>query len=488
MGEVGNALFEAIAVQKALDEQNSKRNVGKWLKVGAAAIIGGVAVALTAGLAAPIIMAGGGAMVAALGNIGLMGAAGAAGWTAVIGFTGSTAGIIVFGAGGAGLAAHKMSSRERDLGDFEVVPVYESTVDVTSRAEVDANHKRIIRRMDSQISVQSMTTGTLQHDVVIEPGTFSSRRGSALAAGGHPVNKKAAKNIQGKDVVVYESTRQVNKVEAALHLVIFVSGWVARKDDFVKPWQTVAEKCFPSSGHLAVKWEKALLQQLCHVFAGLVATQVISSAASWWFKGAAMAGGMAAGAATWFVFAPVTVITTITSLDNVWTVSLKKAMMAGQALAHSLADRKQVGMRPVTLIGHSMGARMIFYCMLTLHDMGCYNVVDDVVFLGIPETTDLGVWKKVRAAASGRVVNGYLPSDFLLGVLYRYMEWGIGVAGLSPVLVPGIENINLDDLGIEGHGDYALKYEAIFARIRLGQRHPVDELGLEKSTAEKVHY
>ena len=44
----------------------------------------------------------------------------------------------------------------------------------------------------------------------------------------------------------------------------------------------------------------------------------------------------------------------------------EKAKLAGCALAHAIADRQALGQRPVVLCGHSMGARLIFYCLQVL--------------------------------------------------------------------------------------------------------------------------
>merc|ERR1740138_664595 len=113
-----------------------------------------------------------------------------------------------------------------------------------------------------------------------------------------------------------------------------------------------------------------------------------------------------------------------------------------------------------------MGARLLFYCMLELHRMKEFHVVDDVILLGAPVSTRPGKWRKVRAAASGRVVNGYLRGDWALAFFYRYLEWGLSVAGLSEVQVPGVENVDLGGLGIQGQGDYPKHFCDILTKMR----------------------
>ncbi|CAE7235226.1 TMCO4, partial [Symbiodinium necroappetens] len=169
---------------------------------------------------------------------------------------------------------------------------------------------------------------------------------------------------------------------------------------------------------------------------------------------------------------PVWIVSSMANLDNAWLVGVERARIGGKCLAQVLADRQTVGQRPVTLIGHSMGARLLVYCLCELYHMGEFHAVDDVVLLGAPVTTEARKWQKVRAVASGRVVNGYLGKDWVLAFLYRYLEWGLSVAGLSQVQVPGVENVNLDGLGIQGHHDYPNHIADILAKLRVGERHP----------------
>jgi surfactin synthase thioesterase subunit len=49
-------------------------------------------------------------------------------------------------------------------------------------------------------------------------------------------------------------------------------------------------------------------------------------------------------------------------IDGVWTISVLQADLARKELARALIQRPQ-GSRPVTLVGYSMGARVIFSCL-----------------------------------------------------------------------------------------------------------------------------
>jgi hypothetical protein len=49
-------------------------------------------------------------------------------------------------------------------------------------------------------------------------------------------------------------------------------------------------------------------------------------------------------------------------IDNPWGTCLRRSAQVGRHLAEVLLT-KQHGGRPVTLIGFSLGARVIFYCL-----------------------------------------------------------------------------------------------------------------------------
>lgn len=49
-------------------------------------------------------------------------------------------------------------------------------------------------------------------------------------------------------------------------------------------------------------------------------------------------------------------------IDNPWGVCLRRSSQVGKQLAEVLLARDH-GHRPVTLVGYSLGARVIFYCL-----------------------------------------------------------------------------------------------------------------------------
>lgn len=141
-------------------------------------------------------------------------------------------------------------------------------------------------------------------------------------------------------------------------------------------------------------------------------------------------------------------------IDNPWNVSLVRANAAGLILADSIMSRN-LGKRPITLLGFSLGSRVIFSCLKELAKRGAYGLVQNVYMFGSPIVANKDEYLKVRSVVVGRFVNGYSSNDWILGYLFRATSGGImRVAGLAPVLdIPGMENFDVTSL-VSGHMNY----------------------------------
>ena len=101
-------------------------------------------------------------------------------------------------------------------------------------------------------------------------------------------------------------------------------------------------------------------------------------------------------------------------IDNPWTVSMARANAAGLILADSLIDR-HLGLRPLTLVGFSLGARVIFSALRELARRGAFGIVQNVFLFGSPIVANRDEYIRVRSLISGRFVNGYASNDWILG-------------------------------------------------------------------------
>lgn len=141
-------------------------------------------------------------------------------------------------------------------------------------------------------------------------------------------------------------------------------------------------------------------------------------------------------------------------IDNPWAVSLDRATAAGKILADSLIERN-LGTRPITLVGYSLGSRVIFSCLQELAKRGAYGLIQNVYLFGSPVVYKKEEYLRARTVVPGRFVNGYNRTDWVLGYLFRLTNGGIRrVAGLAAIEgLPWIENMDCTEF-VNGHMEY----------------------------------
>ncbi|KAJ4465456.1 hypothetical protein J3R30DRAFT_3743736 [Lentinula aciculospora] len=155
-------------------------------------------------------------------------------------------------------------------------------------------------------------------------------------------------------------------------------------------------------------------------------------------------------------------------IDNPWSNALDRAQAAGLVLASILRDR-QLGVRPTTLIGFSLGARVIFYALLELSRLGCFGIIQDVYLMGATISVGNSIWEETRGVVGGRYVNVYARNDWVLNYLFRASSAATGnvntVAGLRPIEgVRGLENVDVTDK-IAGHMSYRVYMPVILEEL-----------------------
>ncbi|ORX67125.1 DUF726-domain-containing protein [Linderina pennispora] len=105
-------------------------------------------------------------------------------------------------------------------------------------------------------------------------------------------------------------------------------------------------------------------------------------------------------------------------LDNPWSTGCDMAEKAGPRVQ---------GQRPVTLVGYSIGARLIFYALLELARMNAFGLVEDVYLFGAPVVESSEEWRRAASVIGGRF-------DWILSFFYRTTSLGRNsIAGLHPI-------------------------------------------------------
>ena len=432
----------------------------RYWKVGVAAVGGGALFAVTGGLAAPAIAAGVGSI------LGIVpGAAGAAAVSAA-GFLSTQAGVAALtttmATAGAASTGSKMAYRTADVKDFGFYRLGESDVKVEEKKKEESVQYSM---NDGHVIMQSPqgAQDTTPQPVSTWQSWFSS------SSKGDEDKQKSSKEEQFSSLSPIPSL-QTPKIEGInLSTVIGISGWITCKEDYVKPW---SRSIFaPASDRYALVWCKQELSALTSALAGLIAKGVTGQAARFGVQHL-LAG--ASGLVT--ALGPTVILGAAAGLliDNAWTTAGERSDKAGKLLAHILLQGGTGG-RPVTLIAHSMGARVVISCIeelvaqlsiapgaLDRKSKRIYSIrgiIQDVLIMGTPLIPDPEVFSAARSIIAGRFVNCYSTRDWLLGVLF-WQGVSKPAAGLVPVDCPGVENVNCSDI-VSGHAEYVEKLDEI---------------------------
>ncbi|OCH95558.1 DUF726-domain-containing protein [Obba rivulosa] len=239
----------------------------------------------------------------------------------------------------------------------------------------------------------------------------------------------------------------VRDSKETLAVRLCVSGWLASPEDVTAPWTI-----FGGDDTFALRWEVKALEDLSNALMATLKTQAMKYVQAQIIKRTVLAGLMTALAPiAWLKIGQIIGNRTHTRADNPWMNAKALAVKAGKVLGMLLHDRF-LGNRPVTLVGYSLGALLIFEALRylsTLPPSETAYLIQDVYLFGAPIATDEAAWAAVRRVVAGRLVNGYGSNDYVLAVLSRVSDVRWGVAGLQPVQVKGVENVSCEE--VDGH-------------------------------------
>lgn len=190
-----------------------------------------------------------------------------------------------------------------------------------------------------------------------------------------------------------------------VNLIVTVSGWMNGKVDDVRlPFSTVD----PIMGDIySIYWEPEMLQSMGQTIS-ILATEALTQTLQQVLGSTILVALMAA------MQLPLVLTKLSYLIDNPWTVSMARADLAGLILADSLTDRN-LGARPITLVGFSLGSRVIYACLRELAKKGQTSLIQNVYMFGAPIVSSKDEFLKCKTVVSGRFVNGYATNDWILG-------------------------------------------------------------------------
>ncbi|KAL0333000.1 UNVERIFIED_CONTAM: Transmembrane and coiled-coil domain-containing protein 4 [Sesamum calycinum] len=216
------------------------------------------------------------------------------------------------------------------------------------------------------------------------------------AAGAGLTGTKMARRIGDVDEFEFKAIGE-NHNQGRLGVEISVSGFVFEEEDFVRPWEGQHDNL----ERYVLQWESK------HLIAVSTAIQdyLSSRIAMELMKQGAMMTVLSSllTALAW----PATLLVVTDFIDSKWSIALNRSDKAGKLLAEVLLKGLQ-GQRPVTLVGFSLGARVIFRCLQILSESEANaGIVERVVLLGAPIAIKDMNWEATRKVDVTEVIEGH---------------------------------------------------------------------------------
>lgn len=238
-----------------------------------------------------------------------------------------------------------------------------------------------------------------------------------------------------------------------LRVTITVSGWLTQEEDLINPWCVLGRQ----NEVFALRWELEALRELGNSMNSLVNSTAWKVAKKEIIARTIFSSLMQA---LW----PLSILKVSKIIDNPFSICMNRADKAGIILADAIINKSQ-GERPVTLIGYSLGARLIYSCLISLAERHIFGLIESVVLMGAPIPSTEAIWRPMRSVVSGRLVNVYSTNDYILAFLYRTWSVQYGVAGIQEIKgQTRVENIDVSEI-VNGHLTYRHSVGIILEKI-----------------------
>ncbi|KAK7920346.1 hypothetical protein PG985_008368 [Apiospora marii] len=252
---------------------------------------------------------------------------------------------------------------------------------------------------------------------------------------------------------VYVDPKDLLPEDRRMRMTLGISGWLMEKEDVTKAWRALGHQ----NEVYALRWELESLTKL-----GVSLKSALGSV-SWTMAKKEMAERTVFDSLHKSLW-PSDLVKISKVIDNPWTVGMVRAEKVGGILADAIINKLQ-GERAITLVGYSLGARIIYNCLMHLSEKRAFGVVENVVLMGAPCPTEVRVWAAMKSVVAGRLVNVYSNNDYMLGFMYRHSSWQYGVAGLQKIQgLHGIENFDVSEI-VVSHRRYQHMVSAVLQKL-----------------------
>lgn len=137
-------------------------------------------------------------------------------------------------------------------------------------------------------------------------------------------------------------------------------------------------------------------------------------------------------------------------INNWWHLAVRNSKHTGKLLAETIMACEH---REFILIGHSLGARVIYNCLEHLKTKNFETNITEAHLLGGAVNSRILKWDKTTDTVKNKIYNYYSSNDKVLKFLYSTIMIDRFPIGLQSINLPYFENIDSTE-DILGHTEY----------------------------------
>jgi hypothetical protein len=248
--------------------------------------------------------------------------------------------------------------------------------------------------------------------------------------------------------------------------IVLINGLLSQKKQNADDWLSGISLQYPNNPCYLVTWESAAMSYFGNIAASSGGPMAIKKVVEELISRQGRTLRQKANPLVW-----ASVVTQI--FGNRWHGSMVKASMTGLILADLLArtDHKE----GFILMGHSLGARVIYYMLEALSTTKNANINDVYLLGGAVGLDNSPDWDAAVSAVSGNIFNVYSTRDDVLRYLYQGANAFLSrPIGLGPIRSSSSKLKNLDASSIvDSHMNYKNSLESVMQAIHQSPVHPI---------------
>lgn len=233
--------------------------------------------------------------------------------------------------------------------------------------------------------------------------------------------------------------------------VITISGWRSQDKDNRKDWEESILEAFPDREWFHLEWnsekipfaDKALKTNMPSADVEINKPKARNK----FIKGLISLTTVIAG-----TIVPVVAVGLNSKkiLNNYWHIAVRNSKVTGECLAKVISSCQK---KEFILVGHSLGARVIFNCLNHLYENQLNSNIFEVHLLGGAVGSNSEKWSQKSLLVKNNIYNYFSNNDIVLKTSYR-----ASMLSLSPIGLTKMNNkkaINKDSTHlIKGHSEY----------------------------------